>query len=292
MRPVCIVGTNKKTRDLINWDLDADYWVFNEVGGLPWPKRVDGVFQMHMPMIWRRLTNVNDKHHYEWIQQPHPFPIWMQEQYPEVPASVKFPREEITAKYLSGLGKEIFTSTVDYALAMAIYQGRDKIYIFGVEMGADTEFYRQRPGCYFWAGIAISHGVQIILPDKTLLFQDKLYGYEREVMIGQSEVEMSMHHYAEEAEKLKVKMFEAKGASQKLLDALMLSKSESDANILAKMFKDSLNDALEASFQYGQNVGATDLCAHQMAELKERQNAAGLGEASLERLLQEVKETA
>jgi hypothetical protein len=287
MKPVAIIGTNKKTRDLIDWNLDADYWVFNEVGGLPWPLRVDGVFQMHMPEIWRRRTNVNDRNHYDWLQQPHPFPIWMQEQYTEVPSSVRYPREAITEKYLTGLGKEIFTSTPDYAIALAIYQDRPKIHLFGIEMGADTEFYRQRPGCYFWAGIAISQGIEIVLPSKTLLFQDKLYGYEREVMIGQSEVEMSMHHYAEEAEKLKVQMFEAKGASQKLLDALMQSKSEQDAAILAKMFKDSLNEALEASYKYGQNVGATDLCAHQMAELKERLNAAGLGEASLERLVKE-----
>jgi hypothetical protein len=155
-------------------------------------------------------------------------------------------------------------------------------------MGADTEYYRQRPGLYFWTGIALAMGIKIILPAKTLLFQDKVYGYEREVMIGQSEVEMSMHHYAEEAEKLKSQMFEAKGASQKLLDALMRSTNPKDADMLARAFKDSLNEALEASFKYGQQVGATDLCSHQMAEIRERMNAAGMGEASLERLVKEM----
>ena len=92
MKPVVIVGTNVATRHLIDWNIDGDYWVFNEVAALDWPKKVDGCFQMHLPPFWRSKKNVNYEKYYEWLQLPHPYPIWMIDTFEDVPASLNFPK--------------------------------------------------------------------------------------------------------------------------------------------------------------------------------------------------------
>jgi hypothetical protein len=296
MRPVAIVGTNKFSRSLIDWELDADYWVFNEVAGLDWPKRVDGVFQMHIPALFRNKKNVNFKDHYEWLKKEHPYPIWMQEVYPDIPSSVKYPLEEISAEFLKdklvtedGETIDLFTSTPAYALAMAIYQKRSPIYLFGIEMGSNTEFFRQRPGFYFWSGIAAGRGLKLVRRNKSLLFSERIYGYKGEMMIQKQEIELSLNHYMEMLEKEKAKMFESKGGTQKLLEAIFASSNQEDAKRVAQLFIDSMNETLDASYHYGQICGAVEENKRYLSEINALIDSAG-GERALEMMLAGEKE--
>lgn len=193
-KTLVIVGGHAVTREFTPWDKEyKDFWVFNEAAPQEWVKRVDAVIQIHKPYVFKSKRNLNDPKHYEWLQQQHDFPIYMQEEYPEIPSSVKYPLEEIVAEYLPGLyrmGKkrkkeqiEYFTSSVSYALALGLYLGYEKIELYGVEMATDTEYGDQRAGVYFWQGIALGRGVEIQIHEKSISYKALKYGYEGDIVI-------------------------------------------------------------------------------------------------------------
>ena len=91
---VAIVGTHPDTRDNAPFDdPSVDIWVFNEAASKrvkddqPWAWRVDAVFQMHLPVIYKSKYNRSDPYYWQWLQEDHPFPIYMHDVDPEVPAA-------------------------------------------------------------------------------------------------------------------------------------------------------------------------------------------------------------
>lgn len=189
---VLMYGTNSFTRHLIDWDrTDCEYWCWNEIGSLKddrpnyWARRVDVLFQIHAPPIWRNPKNLNhgihqklvdgtySNSHYDWLQRPHEIPVYMQDHYDDVPSSVKYPLDEIIAELLPNLKRDagngieqiqgVFGSSFAYGMAMAIYQGKKRIEIAGIEMTSDTEYVRQRPTGYFWIAYAIARGIEVII---------------------------------------------------------------------------------------------------------------------------------
>ena len=306
MKPVAIVGTNILTRSLIDWTLDADYWVFNEVAALDWPQRMDGSFQMHIPPLWRTKQNVNYEKYYEWLQQPHGKPVWMQDVYPDVPDSVRYPKDEITKKFIAdrlvdenGNPIEVFTSTAAYALALALYQGRKTIYLFGIEMASDTEFVRQKPGFTFWCGLAAGLGVKIVKRSQSLLFQEKTYGYAGEVTISKEELEESIARMklVEPASLEKLKRL--KDNARILLDSAFSQKERVDIVKVINAFTDANNEVLTATFEHGQLIGGINinnkLLEHvnaQYSALRDGESQEGLGiqRMQLELTLGRVKE--
>lgn len=206
-RTVAITGSHPVTREHVPWSKKhVDVWVFNEAAGIGWPTRIDAVFQIHQPPIFKSPRNRNDPKHWEWLQEKHDFPIYMQDEYPEVPSSAKYPLDEICDELLGGLKRIIpkdvrkkhkrreaavryFTSSVAYAIALAIYQGYERIELYGVEMSTETEYTRQRDGVTFWAGIALGRGIEFVVHKKSTLFKSLLYGYEGDVVINRQEFE-------------------------------------------------------------------------------------------------------
>lgn len=175
---VAIVGSHPRTRSEFLFDrTDCDVWVFNEAAKQDWVKRADAVFQMHEEAIWKNPGNRNDPEHYQWLQTQTEIPVYMQEQYPDVPMSVKYPLEEITARF----DTRYFTSSVTYALALACHLGYRRLELYGVEMETNTEYQYQRDGVTFWLGIA--KGLGITVDPHISMFDAPLYGYEGEVVI-------------------------------------------------------------------------------------------------------------
>ena len=102
---VIIMGSHPGTRAEYDWSrTDADVWVFNEAvlndlgknHGFAQPDKVAAVFQLHKPVIWKNPKNRNDGNHYQWLQETD-IPVFMQEEYPEIKSSVKYPLDEITS---------------------------------------------------------------------------------------------------------------------------------------------------------------------------------------------------
>ncbi len=112
----------------------------------------------------------------EWIKNL-TIPIYMQEVFEEVPTSVKYPLEEILARF----PRKYFTNSISWMLALAIYEGYEDISIYGVDMATASEYACQRPSCEYFIGYAEGLGVKVYLPDQSdLLKTPFLYGFEDE----------------------------------------------------------------------------------------------------------------
>lgn len=146
---------------------------------------------MHVPAIWRNPLNRNDKDHYQWLKANDAIPVYMQEVYPDVPMSRKYPLDDIVAKLLPGFTRppnEVWddhgmyaTSSLAMALALGIYQGYKRIELWGIGLAMNTEYVYQRPGAMFWIGYALGHGIEVEL--KGQMFDAPLYGYNGDIYI-------------------------------------------------------------------------------------------------------------
>jgi len=157
------------------------------------------MFEMHP--IWALANNIKEEYekprkHWEWLKQPHDFPIYMLEHRPEVPACVPYPLVDV-AKDLFGerllKGGEptyVFGSSIDYMMALAIHMRPKQIELYGIEMGSSTEYRYQRESMALMIGMALSRGIKVIVPDDSiLLVKTKLYGYEGGQMIFRQDAE-------------------------------------------------------------------------------------------------------
>jgi hypothetical protein len=85
------------------------------------------------------------------------------------------------ADIIGHFGTDYFTSTVDYAIALAIYGAYDEIHLWGVNMELGGEYYYQKPGVDFWCGVAIGKGIKIVAyGERTTIMKScdrMLYGY-------------------------------------------------------------------------------------------------------------------
>jgi hypothetical protein len=208
-----ILGSHPTTREEFDWDRvrECDIWAFNEAVSIgSWIQHVTGVFQMHIPAIWRNPANRNDNNHAAWLVGGETPPVFMQERYPEVPQAVEYPLEAIIHALLPGFQKPasqvwnnrdgFFTNSVDYALALGIYLDYPRIEIYGCEMGLNTEYVYQRPGFCFWIGLALGRG--IVVDYHGSVFDVPLYGYEGDILLARSLFEnrvMELRHYCQEA---------------------------------------------------------------------------------------------
>jgi hypothetical protein len=176
MRDILVVmGSHPRTRGEFDWTReDCDIVVLNAAMKQDWVKRADYVTQMHLPVIWRNPGNRNDANHYNWLKSGKTPIILMQEQYDDVPNSMRYPIEEVLK-----LGHRYLTSSAAYSIAFGIVQGYQKIEVYGVEMETNTEYEHQRPGVAYWIGLAEGAGVEVDYHGNIL--DCPLYGYEGDV---------------------------------------------------------------------------------------------------------------
>jgi hypothetical protein len=89
-----------------------------------------------------------------------------------------YPLDEIIAHF----NTDYFGSTVDYALALAIYRGYETINLYGVNLANPGEYAYQKPSAEFWIGMAMGRGIKVAIHGQyssLLKTRDsKLYGYE------------------------------------------------------------------------------------------------------------------
>lgn len=250
---VAIVGSHPATSKLFDFSRqDCDVWVFNEAAQKDFTqRRADAVFQMHAPVIWRNPANRNDPGHYNWLISGNTPLVYMQEQYPEVPKSEKYPRDNIRQKLLANFngGQEYYTSSPAYALALAIYMGYRRIEIYGVEMETDTEYRFQRDGIAFWLGLATGRGIDVILNSKQLLVAP-LYGYEGDVRL---EYEYFVNRITELEENAKTALADYNAEREVMnaaLDRFLNSEINQDGVVTA------INEAIKKAGAFGMADGA------------------------------------
>ncbi|MBE3087796.1 MAG: hypothetical protein IMZ71_01570 [Chloroflexi bacterium] len=186
-KKLAIVGSHPKTRGDAPWDdLNFDIWTINEAATMKdsFVKRCTGILQIHPRSVWDNPKNANDPEHGKWLKANTTIPVYMIEQYPDVPMAVQYPMAEIVKKFLPGfevLGgrcrKEYFTTTVGYMAALAAYQGYEEVHFYGVELSVESEYRYQRPGAMFWIGI-LTQCAKVRIHG--LMFEAPLYGIEQD----------------------------------------------------------------------------------------------------------------
>jgi hypothetical protein len=174
-RRLALVGFSATNRDLAPFDNpDYEIWSVNHAWGMAFLKHCEVFFDLH-PKSWITQAvgkSEPERQHYEWLQQPHDFPIYMQEVFPEFPASVRYPIERIRKKYA-----DFHTSSLSYMLALAIDLGYKHIECYGFDMAADSEYNYQRDSAEYFLGLAMGMGIYIYLPDNCPLLKGRIYAF-------------------------------------------------------------------------------------------------------------------
>ena len=184
-RTVAIVGMAITSCSLAPFnDENVEIWGLNEEHDFPFMKRWDRWFQMHPHKSFtREISERGVKNHWPWLQQKHGKPIYMLHVYEDVPDSVEYPLAQVIERFFSkalrGEKKyKYFTSTMPYALAFALYEGFDRIEIYGIEMCGPDEYVAQRPCGEFWLGVLLGMGVELYTPPDNQLLSGRLYGFQ------------------------------------------------------------------------------------------------------------------
>lgn len=181
MRDLTIVGSSPKAHshpfykynvDKQAFESDSDIWTFNSfVQQIP---KVDATFQIHLPKRYK-----NQPRSWEWLKSNTTIPVYMREKDPEVPMSIAYPFEEAfdLVKNVKYHGKDInlFTSSLPFAIALAILQKREKISFYGIELLIKSEYEDQRPGILFWQGVAAGHGLNLEINCMDQIFSHEIY---------------------------------------------------------------------------------------------------------------------
>ena len=191
MRQIAIIGLADSTHSEAPYK-DSDW----ELWGLPWDEErwlyFDRLFDIHPLECIREATPSFYRDGYEDRLKDLEYPLYMQEDYVDIPNAIKYPLSDVSA-----LVGDYYNSSIAYMLALAIFEEVDKIGVWGVDMsgpgqpGHANEYRDERPNCEYLLGFAKAKGIEIYLPEKCPLLKfsgefplgkvipnyDKRYGY-------------------------------------------------------------------------------------------------------------------
>jgi hypothetical protein len=204
--------------------------------------RADRWFDIHRN--WNEEVVPGTDHH-GWIRDSR-IPVYMMEQHPEFPMSVRFPVDRLLARF----GVDYFTSSIAFMVALALDEidmkveqdvhdgkldqltrgglsipeavralyGEYEIGIFGVDLVVGEEYFEQKPCAEFWIGAAaIGRGVKVYIPSQSALCKQLYrYGYEKEPggILKSNEVKAHHGRVAKERDELLRQIYMRDGALQ------------------------------------------------------------------------------
>lgn len=179
-------------------DSQADeMWTVNFAWDYPVP-RIDRLFEIHPIEVLafnavRGKKGNRDEKHFAWLQEEHDFPIYTYADYtgenvldeilepsPRIPNSIPYPFEKLDSLF-EHLHREnrpaqvYMPSTISYMLAMAIFEGWERIEMYGIEMAKGTEYKYQLRGTEALMMYAMGKGIEIYLPEHCKLMNIKPY---------------------------------------------------------------------------------------------------------------------
>ena len=219
MRTVALVGFAENCNEAAySLSDNIEMWSVNHAYAYGFP-RLDRVIDIH------NIKHIKDPNYYnaefgreylDWLEQPHPFSIYMQEYFPEYPASKRYPIDE--AVQLAG-GKQHLTSSLPYMVALAMLEGNiGRLEWYGFNM--ETEWKYQRPDAYYWKGRAEEAGIEVYIPPESKLFpKTLLYGYEGSSMIPRQRAEAHKSYYEKQHEDNMANMRVSQGVLQERMKA-------------------------------------------------------------------------
>jgi len=171
VKKVAIVGTAMTYKNAPYDDPSWEIWGLNDHwNNLP---RATRWFEANNAAC--RIAKVSHKPdmlRVDWLKKC-PIPVYMEEHYDDIPMSVKYPYDEVNDFIcdLDESGRDYFTNSVSFMIALAIYEGFDEISLYGVDMAVGSEYEKQRPSCEFWVGLAKGRGIKVYIPDNSDLLK-------------------------------------------------------------------------------------------------------------------------
>lgn len=175
---IALIGTAPSSRMLAPFnDPSWKIWACSpgNMNSLP---RVDVWFELHSNLLWPEHESYG-KPYIEWLKQQK-FPVYMQDQ-SQVPQATPFPMLEMVEEF----GRDFFTSSFAWMMALAIKQGATEIGLYGIDMASRDEYIQQRPGFYFFRHQAEQRGIKISAPNESDIMQSPpLYAYVDSTPIG------------------------------------------------------------------------------------------------------------
>lgn len=108
-------------------------------------------------------------------------PLYSTVKYKKVPTSRIYPLKKVSEHFQT----RCFASTVDYAFALALFEGFERIEIYGVKMSFGEEYEHQLKSFHYWMGLARGLGVTVVVHGEDVaLLKTKngmMYGYNEEM---------------------------------------------------------------------------------------------------------------
>lgn len=178
-------------------DPSVEIWGINELHRyLP---RWDRWFELHARESFEIKGHRDQEHHVNWLRaqkpvgDPHYKPIFMREEFADIPAGMRYPLAWVSDRFFGQFGQRpYFTSSIGYMLALAIAEGRDEqfrpvdeqavgwIGIYGIDLASHTEYADQRPNAEYFIGLARGLGIEVVIAEGSALLRgDHLYGFEQ-----------------------------------------------------------------------------------------------------------------
>ena len=201
-KKIAIVGFAPSTRDMAPFD-DQSFEIWGQNHFAFFQKRCDRIFELHDAITIKsesdsgeggRGKNVRDTTGYiDSLRNERVRPIYMLDVREDIPASVRFPIEKLTAffgEYCDKLRQQPYiTSSFGHMIGFAIMkliesrQNRwvpegEELHVYGVDLLSDEEYAYQRANAEFFGGYCIGAGIRLHIPMQSAIFSNAgVYGY-------------------------------------------------------------------------------------------------------------------
>ncbi len=121
---------------------------------------------------------------------------------PRIPSSVEYDFSQLDEifEHLQRNNKAeavYMTSSLSYMMALAILEGFDRVEVYGVEMGAGTEYAYQKAGLEMLVGYAMGKGIDVWFPDNCAMMNARPY-HEGVQMISRQDLERHLGQYKQQ----------------------------------------------------------------------------------------------
>lgn len=183
MRNIAILGKCSSSRHhspmgMTDWEMWCLAWDPTPV--------VDRLFEIHAN--WREFHGEGSEDagfHRRWLMGQK-VPVYMNEVHEDIPTSVRFPLEEVTALIgKSKCGHPFLESSIAFMVALAMLEYAQtkepmRIGLWGIDMEVGTEYGYQKPNLLYLIGMARGMGIKVYTPPVSQLFKSafgELYGH-------------------------------------------------------------------------------------------------------------------
>lgn len=176
VRKIALLGSHTASLKWCPWG-DTSWELWGHAASRSWYKaELNRYFDLHPRACWSKNGKEQTKYQ-DWLRK-NTVPIYMQDHFPEIPASVRYPREQILMEY--GGIRRYFKNQVAWMIALAFAEGVTHLALYGINYGHQTEYEIQRGSAEYWLGRAEERGVHLLLPDECTLLAEPagLYGWE------------------------------------------------------------------------------------------------------------------